>query len=447
MNKKIKILSLILAIVLVLGTVLTSCGKQVWGPIEIAEGEVSNNGGMVVEKGDYYYFVNGYNSTEDDNTFGTPIQGSICRIKKDFSGESEIVVPKIVYSSLTVGGIFIFGDYVYYGTPNDQKDKTGKVQNTYLDFNCSKLDGSSTVRLTTTNTLSTGYRFVEVDGRVLLNFVKGDTVVEMDVTNGKKGKENVIIKNISSAVFDDSGYIYYTKTLYVDDDNTRSSYSYNGLFRTSPDGKETDQLFADGRDLYSTTYTLVQCYKNAVYYTKTINGVDKGLYVLNSTGSIEAQKASEKCLTETKPSDFIPYDYENGILVIENGIVKQVKVLNNSRTIVSPTEKSFSVLVIENGKLYLTSSENTTDPEVEIQDDRQDTSLYIYRVDMPDENDEPITDEDIINNLYFLRKVDLSYKGIEFVNDDIFFFTKESENVDGLYQYVMDKNGNLQSIR
>ena len=66
---------------------------------------------------------------------------------------------------------------------------------------------------------------------------------------------------------------------------------------------------------------------------------------------------------------------------------------------------------------------------------------------MPGENDEPITDEDIINNLYFLRKVDLSYKGIEFVNDDIFFFTKESENVDGLYQYVMDKNGNLQSIR
>lgn len=65
-------------------------------------------------------------------------------------------------------GLYIYGDYVYTPTPTSTKNKDGKVENSYLDFKRSKLDGSSTMRdyyfRISDNT--TVYRYVEVEGTV-----------------------------------------------------------------------------------------------------------------------------------------------------------------------------------------------------------------------------------------------------------------------------------------
>ena len=45
-------------------------------------GEVVSNGGFVVEKGNYVYFINGVEAYSSDNTYGTPVKGALMRIAK-----------------------------------------------------------------------------------------------------------------------------------------------------------------------------------------------------------------------------------------------------------------------------------------------------------------------------------------------------------------------------
>ena len=77
---------------------------------------VTSNGGFAVQTDDYVYFINGSESNTADNTFGTPLKGSIQRIAKDsFINDggvrnyaaSETVVPVIAYSTHYNAGIYI----------------------------------------------------------------------------------------------------------------------------------------------------------------------------------------------------------------------------------------------------------------------------------------------------------------------------------------------------
>ena len=62
---------------------LTACDYK-FTPLggNFAEGTVNSNGGFVVEKGEYVYFVNGVQTYTADNTYGTPVKGALMRIKK-----------------------------------------------------------------------------------------------------------------------------------------------------------------------------------------------------------------------------------------------------------------------------------------------------------------------------------------------------------------------------
>lgn len=99
---------------------------------------------------DYVYFINGYTLNTADNTFGTPLKGSIQRISKDSIARrdytaSETVVPLVAYSSHYYAGIYIYGDRIYYATPSTARNSTGEIQNSNLEFKSSSLDGRETM--------------------------------------------------------------------------------------------------------------------------------------------------------------------------------------------------------------------------------------------------------------------------------------------------------------
>ena len=77
---------------------------------------VSSNGGFVVEKGDYVYFINGVENYTADNTFGEAVKGSLMRKKKAdvLNGEvkAETVVPSLFVAQNFNAGIFIYEDKV-----------------------------------------------------------------------------------------------------------------------------------------------------------------------------------------------------------------------------------------------------------------------------------------------------------------------------------------------
>ena len=99
------------------------CGSTNW-KVGYTKGTVDSNGGFAVTVGDYAYLINGVGDSTAKNSYGTPVKGSLIRVKTSelSSGvdaeSAEVVVPKLFTSGFygtDVGyqtGLTIFGDYV-----------------------------------------------------------------------------------------------------------------------------------------------------------------------------------------------------------------------------------------------------------------------------------------------------------------------------------------------
>ena len=332
MRKSVKKFAIaFLAIVLAFAT-FVGCGgnytqKALDGDIS---GEVKSNGGFVVEKGNYVYFINGSEDYTVKNKFGDVTKGSLMRIAKtDLAAgnyaETDVVVPLLFVSQDYNSGIYVYGDYVYYATPTSTKNKDGVVENSYLDFKSSKLDGSSTMRnyYFRVSNNSTAFRFVEVDGVVYCMYV--DTVAkEIRSFNTKTEKETVLVKNYESYLFDASDVtnptVYYTMgvekkvgytangsnqesykqvytvkadatecpyeidlaTDYTDDNGNVLDYVNLGTLVFDGIGRNDaltvfNHAGKDGASGDGSTYTLVKYDNDGLYYTKTS---------ITSTGSV-----------------------------------------------------------------------------------------------------------------------------------------------------------------
>lgn len=218
-------------------------------------GEVSSNGGFVVEKGNYVYFINGVADYTDNNEYGKVEKGAIMRISKsDFKSHNysnvQTVVPMVTYSGNYDTGLYIYGDTIYFATPSTDKNSDGVVQNQYLNFKSSKLDGTKTTvsnyLQTSTNTVE--YRFVEVGGTVYLLYVAnedlagtGTNVNNIRSVNTKTGKNTLLAYNVTSYVFDETDvenpYVYYTMSVtnYIGSDKASATESYNQVYRVKAD--------------------------------------------------------------------------------------------------------------------------------------------------------------------------------------------------------------------
>lgn len=89
--------------------------------------------GVVVKKDEWYYFINGAEDYSADNTYGNAVKGSLMRISEtDLAagnyGETDIVVPQLIVAQDYTSGIYIYGDYVYYATPNTTRNMEGTIE-------------------------------------------------------------------------------------------------------------------------------------------------------------------------------------------------------------------------------------------------------------------------------------------------------------------------------
>ena len=89
-----------------------------------------SNGGFVVEKDNYVYFINGAEDYTASNKYGEVTKGALMRIAKSDLDDSkyqnaEVVVPMLFVAQNFNSGIYIYGDYVYYATPTTDKNLSG----------------------------------------------------------------------------------------------------------------------------------------------------------------------------------------------------------------------------------------------------------------------------------------------------------------------------------
>ena len=96
---------------------------------------------------------------------------------------AKVVVPKSIYNSSASGGFAVYGDWIYYATPNNDEDSTGTPSTTHTDFMRTKTDGSVTQLIGTINSRSSNYLFTPT--RVLFSTDSNATVYYFDFSGMK----------------------------------------------------------------------------------------------------------------------------------------------------------------------------------------------------------------------------------------------------------------------
>jgi hypothetical protein len=287
MKKKLLLTVVCVLLISTLCALFTGCTQENYKQKAIATNysdKVYSNGGLAVVYGEYLYFINGYAGAEVDNTFGEVVKGAIMRVElKDNkpSGSPVTIVPKNVYGTDTqYGGLYIVNDYIYYSTPNSEKDSAGKQKTSQMKIMRTKVDGSLTEEVLSFNDFSVVF-VVEGDR---LTYVRENYLYTVDLNNEKfeavKVEEETILTNYKMV----PGYIIYC--MYVDNNTTdyiMKAYKWSGgeptvlidaaMLRNSPDAKTTYTLSLINAQSDATTYT--------AYYTKTdseLNTPEVGIY-------------------------------------------------------------------------------------------------------------------------------------------------------------------------
>lgn len=242
--KKIVVIST--AAVLALGALsLTACDVK-FTPLDgnYSAGTVKSNGGFVVEKGEYVYFVNGVQANTADNTYGTPVKGALMRAKKaDIAAQkndAQTVIPSLMVSADYTSGIYVYGDRVYYATPTNAKNTSGQIENEYLDFKSAKLDGSDIKDYFRVSDNTTVFRYVEQGDAVYLVYVENS---DLHSYNTASDVDTVLAEGVSAYTLNSTDkanpWIYYTMSVKENMDTASSvSLAYNQIYRVRADRTE-----------------------------------------------------------------------------------------------------------------------------------------------------------------------------------------------------------------
>ena len=180
MRKTVKQILSLVAVATLFGSTLamTACGGDYYKADKLSGYTESNtvatsNGGFAVEKDGYIYYINGREDYAASNEYGNVVKGALMRIKQDdltagkYDAE-DVVVPMLFAAQDYTSGIYIYGDYVYYATPTNDKNVQGEVNSSWIDFKRAKLDGTETMKgyYFRLSNNAVKYRFVEENGVV-----------------------------------------------------------------------------------------------------------------------------------------------------------------------------------------------------------------------------------------------------------------------------------------
>lgn len=340
-------LALLISILLLLGCLFTlvGCTYESYDFTALAgdtSGTVSSNGGLAVQKGQYIYYINAVAPTTNDNIFGNVEYGSIYRIKKtEFDAiieehaapksyifaASELVVPKIVYTAnttdKTLNGMFIFGDRIYYTSPDTTPDKNGKPQSSRLTLLSCNLDGTGTVAHLTVASNSTQICISEVAGKVYAMYVVNKELFCADLT--AKTDAVKICEDAQSFMFERNNGVAY----YINADNDICGY------------KAGD---AESKILYKNTYTEGNSLTKTSYSLKYVDALGNlyfivGGTVINDDGIyMVSMSANARRISYFQPSVYFCY----------NGYVYSVSADSGSKNLVryNPVTDKYDILGI-----------------------------------------------------------------------------------------------------
>ena len=362
---------------------LTACGDEEWEGTTMTDwGKVESVGGFVAETENYIYYINGIADSAADNTFGAPVKGALMAADKEDLSKTQIVVPKLFAATDYKSGLFIDGDYVYYGSPNTEKAGSGEVANTELKFMKTKLDGTDTTEFFTVNSLSTEYRIVKGGEKVYIVYydteetalISYDTESEEKTVIAKTDVETDGDYSLASHNFldnTDSGVVVtYTVSVYSEkyyaEKAEQSGYSratedYNEIYAyKAGDEADEDTGFYGKKVLGDEENTFaISLVKNGyVFYTATPVGGTAKTYGIEAADLYDGKTADEiKNTSYVADTNVIvsldeAYTFADGkvykvSLIGDDKLTKQVVALSGNVT---------TLLFVIDGEMYFVNS-------------------------------------------------------------------------------------------
>lgn len=411
-NKFISKFALVFVFLILCITTLAGCTPNLG--VE-TNANVTGNGGLAVQKGDYLYFVNGYtlaSDLKDGDNKGGDNYSAIYRAKLqngnlsyDEDGNlqnAERIVDKIV--GFEKSKLYIFGDYIYYATPNtEKKENDGALETAFdlTDFCVARLDGKNQKLIYKTDVASdeTKYEFYAVEPQNLAS----QKLVYLAVYDSSKlviincsTKEQVFkadgVTSVTMPKFDDYNAqnnslseqeqtIFYTRSS-VEEDNISSG----NVLASIKLGQREENVIAKGTNTYAvssvTSSALLYSQKDAsqssstAYHYVAIFDQDGNLSIAN------AQKVDNMAIDNIVLCPFENGNYkgfvfqnaESGITycnasgqfdVLADGKQLTMLCLKNSKVYCYDSDKSLYAIDYTNGNVSKIYEANAQKPESE----------------------------------------------------------------------------------
>lgn len=439
-----KILLCIISLLFVF-TSLVGCGGDGWDSSKVTlnpdgAGNVKTEslGGFIAETDNYVYFINGVGDSSEDNTFGNTIKGALVGAKKGTDGkltDTCVVVPKLFVASDYKAGLFIDGGYVYYGTPNTDRDSSGEIAKSELVIAKTKLDGTGFESFLVLPSLSTEYRFVKGGDTVYVVYYDATEQALISFNTNTKDK-TVIVKTSNenaSESLTSGGYklvgdancaVVYTVDVYADEFNqtakdeqgdsyTRATENYNKVYAYKVGATQSD-LIVNGDANIDKKYSIKLVKGGYVFLTETDNAS-------NPTTRNYAVKIDEDMkMTDSTLIARVDYIADSNVMKslteiysVADGFIVKVDATNATNDYLEYVAKAttFGTLLFKDGDfIYYTNSNN------------QLARIYVGA----DRNKE---EKDLIEQRVSESTINTSWYAPELVNGKVFYIDNSSKGL------------------
>lgn len=337
MKKRTKLFFLI-NIILIVSILLAACTESTkWktfsgdSPKNISKG----NNTIVVERGDYIYYLNSYSDlsaikSSDYNKWGNPEMGSLYRYSKKSGIKSkEKIIPKVI--KIDKQNTFsIYDNWIYYSTPTNKIDDENNLIKGYVDLMRTTLDAQKTQKIATLKESGLKYSFTNK----ALIYLK-DKQIRATLYN----EEKVIDKN--KLLFNDVQDLYLPSYRNYDpskNNNLEGKFFYivedkakvgaNQVFMSDETGKSklfinSDSIDKDKSFVFSIKNTNKENENiNVIYSVNEIaspENLSKGLFVYQINNSFNKFDSTKQKLLSIKEFDKIyPVSFKEGAFAIDN---------------------------------------------------------------------------------------------------------------------------------
>ena len=352
----------------------TACGTSVKLETPEANDKVYSNGGLVVRKGDFVYFANGYSSVQaivdgEEKYKKSYSHSNLTMAKLNEKGEFERLdngsVKEVNKVSSRLAGfeasdIRVYGNHIYFTTIKTEKNKNGDREIERLEVRRMKLGGGSTEKVFRSSSKyadSEGkqivnFHYFEKDGNVYLLVNDNGVVKRVKCTNGSIGSTEKVSEDVLSLVVPEEdetcldGIFFLTKEDGISAIN-RYDVEQDKVItkKTLSKGDSVDKLFASKFDtlyfyatfeeegasyLYYLDYDKfeeVSISYNTCYNNRILHGESTKIYLLESMadGILAIDSNEVKIIDHFNPStqlkikENLPADAN--IVLVDNGFV------------------------------------------------------------------------------------------------------------------------------